>query len=150
MFGSFHQGSLYQVVPSDTGGMYQSNRGLVRMVHTGLSLYPLVSYVGISVWFNTYRTDDRSVHRYGPIRRTMVFISNYFVRSRVWPAIRKDIPKQWAEILFILLLLNNIFLAHSVLSNVPKNWPFLPCVCIDIMAFFLCFEPAMAITCWYL
>ena len=83
MFGSFHQGSLYQVVPPDTGGMYQSDRGLVRMVHTGLSLYPIVSYVGMLVWFNTCRTDDRSVHRYGPIRRTMVFISNYFVRSRV-------------------------------------------------------------------
>ncbi|CAL9210772.1 unnamed protein product [Musa hybrid cultivar] len=35
----------------------QRQRGLVRMVHTGLSLYPIVSYVGMLVWFNTLQSD---------------------------------------------------------------------------------------------
>ncbi|CAL9125131.1 unnamed protein product [Musa acuminata var. zebrina] len=35
----------------------QRQRGLVRMVQTGLSLYPIVSYVGMSVWFNILQSD---------------------------------------------------------------------------------------------
>ena len=44
------------------------------MVHTGLSVCLTVPCVGMSVWFGMYHTDGRSVHQYGPVRRTILNI----------------------------------------------------------------------------
>lgn len=58
-------------VPLGMGSMYQFDSGLIWIVHTNISVYCTVPCFGLLVQFDIYRTNDRSVHWYGLVRRTM-------------------------------------------------------------------------------
>lgn len=61
-------GSSYHDVPPGIGGMHRYDRRPVWVVHTGLSVCPS----GLCWYVGTYHTDNRSVHRYGPVKRIIL------------------------------------------------------------------------------
>lgn len=69
--GTQVQGSLYDNIPPCMSNIYQFDRGPIQMIHTGLSVCPTVSCVGMLVWFDMYHIDNQSEHLYGLVKQTM-------------------------------------------------------------------------------
>lgn len=75
MENKVHCTAAYQ---PEQGGTYWFNKRLVPAVHTGLSIYPTVPCVVMSVWIGRYYIDGWLVHRYGSVRQTMGKNSGFF------------------------------------------------------------------------